>query len=122
MHGLSGRLDVHASPWRVVTVCHDQEGIVSAPFRTLLLQEMIGRGVLFQGIFIPCLMHTEADTDRIVGAFEASCETYKAAMEEGIGNFLVGRPVRPVFRKYNGCEQLCPGEPCPRESRCTCSA
>lgn len=118
MHGVSGKIEVHASPWRVVTVCRDQAGNVSAPFRTLLLQEMIGRGVLFQGIFLPCLTHTETDADRIVSAFETSCETYKAALNEGIANHLVGRPVRPVFRKYNGCEQLCPSDPCPYESRC----
>lgn len=111
-------LEIHASPWRIVTVCRDSEGALSPALRTLLLQEMIGRGVLFQGIFLPCYSHTDADVVQIVAAFEASCVVYREALKHGVEKFLVGAPTRPVFRKYNGCEQVCPSTPCPLEARC----
>jgi glutamate-1-semialdehyde aminotransferase len=117
-HKLTGSIEVHASDWRIVTVCRDADGEVSLPLRTLLLQEMIGRGVLFQGIFLPCYSHTDADVTQIVNAFSASARIYREALQYGVEKFLVGPPTRPVFRKYNGCEQVCPSAPCPLESKC----
>jgi glutamate-1-semialdehyde aminotransferase len=117
-HGLDKVLEVHASPWRIVTQPRDAEGRLSAALRTLLMQEMIGRGVLFQGIFLPCYAHTDADVAQIIRAFDASCAVYREALERGVGELLVGQPVRPVFRKYNGCAQACPSTPCPLEERC----
>jgi len=115
-HGLQSHLEVHAAPWRVITVCRDREGRVSIPMRTLLLQEMIARGVLFQGIFLPCFSHTDADVAHVIEAFDAACGVYKAALDHGIGDYLVGPPTRPVFRRYNACDQTCPATPCPHEA------
>ncbi|MBI3608054.1 MAG: glutamate-1-semialdehyde 2,1-aminomutase [Nitrospirae bacterium] len=117
-HGLKDLVEVHAAPWRVVTVCRDAGGRPSSGLRTLLLQEMIGRGVLFQGVFLPCFAHTDADVVRITAAFEASCTVYRQALDHGVERFLIGAPTRPVFRKYNGCEQVCPARPCPLEATC----
>ena len=61
-------IDIHESHWRIVTVYRDSEGRVSSPLRTLMLQEMIGRGILFQGLFLPCFTHTDADAAAIVRA------------------------------------------------------
>jgi glutamate-1-semialdehyde aminotransferase len=98
--GLNSELEIHASPWRVVVVCRDADGAVSTPFRTLLMQEMIGRGVLFQGIFLPCFMHTDHDVGKILEAFGQSCEVYRHALRYGLDGLLIGEPTRPVFRKY----------------------
>lgn len=117
-HGIEHNLEVHASSWRVLCVCRDQNRSVSSAFRTLLLQEMIGRGVLFQGMFMPCFSHTQEDIGQVLQAFDASCAVYKEALTLGVEEFLVGRPVRPVFRKYNGCAQQCPSTPCPLEATC----
>jgi len=116
--GLDGCIDVHASNWRVVTLYRDRAGKISLPLRTLMLQEMIGRGVLFQGLFLPCFSHTDADAAAVVKAFEASCAVYRAALDEGVEKHLVGSATRPVFRKYNGCELVCPSAPCPHEAGC----
>lgn len=115
---LEGLLEVHASPWRVICVCRDGQGQVSAPMRTLLIQEMIGRGVLFPALFLPCFTHTDDDVAQVINAFEASCAVYRAALEQGVDKFLVGEPTRPVFRKYNSCRQVCPSTPCPFEATC----
>jgi glutamate-1-semialdehyde 2,1-aminomutase len=115
---LEGTVEIHESSWRVVTVYRDAAGKVSLPFRTLMLQEMIGRGVLFQGLFMPCFMHTNADADAVVTAFEQSCVVYREALTSGLEQYLVGSPTRPVFRQYNGCLETCPSLPCPHEPMC----
>lgn len=99
-HGLAKTLEVHVAPWRIVTVCRDNDGQVSLPLRTLLLQEMIGRGALFQGLYLPCFSHTDADVDLVVNAFDESCGVYAHALRHGLDGLLVGEPTRPVFRKY----------------------
>ena len=117
-YGLGDAIQAFASPWRIVFVCKDAKGAVSLGHRTLLMQEMIGRGVLFQGLFLPCFAHTDADMERIEQAFDASCQVYKLALEHGYERYLDGEPLRPVFRRYNGCRQSCPTEPCPHEQTC----
>ena len=117
-HGLSGAIEAHASPWRIVFVCRGADGAVSLGHRTLLMQEMIGRGVLFQGLFLPCFAHDDADMAQVESAFDASCRVYRLALEHGYERYLVGEPLRPVFRRYNGCAQSSPSEPCPHEPVC----
>jgi glutamate-1-semialdehyde 2,1-aminomutase len=99
-HGLGGAIDIHAAPWRVVVVCRDGEGAASLPLRTLLMQEMIGRNILFQGIFLPCFAHTDEDVVRVLDAFDQCCAVYRHALGHGIDGLLVGETTRPVFRRY----------------------
>lgn len=99
-HKLEGAIEVHAAPWRVVLVCRDGEGAVSLPLRTLLMQEMIGRNILFQGVFMPCFTHTSEDIAKILDAFDQSCAVYRHALRHGVDGLLVGETTRPVFRRY----------------------
>ena len=117
-HGIADKLEIHASSWRILVVCRDGEGKVSHGMRTLLMQEMMGRGVLFQGLFLPCYSHTDADVAGIVAAFDASAQVYRHALDRNFDTYLVGDAARPVFRRYNGCKELCPSVPCPNEPRC----
>jgi glutamate-1-semialdehyde 2,1-aminomutase len=96
---LGGAIEIHASPWRIVLVCRDGEGVASLALRTLLMQEMISRNVLFQGIFIPCFAHTEEDVVKILDAFDQSCAVYRHALQYGVDGLLVGESTRPVFRR-----------------------
>lgn len=114
-HGVQASLEVHASPWRVITVCRGAEGHVSAPLRTLLLQEMIARGALFQGVFMPCFSHSDEDVAHLIAAFDGACAVYRDALDHGLQGRLVGAPTQPVFRKYAACDQVCPVTPCPLE-------
>jgi glutamate-1-semialdehyde aminotransferase len=79
----------------------DEKMEMSNAYKTLVMQEMIKRGVLFQGIFIPCFSHTKEDVDIIAKAFNEALKIYNQALEFGITNYLVGNPIKPVFRKYN---------------------
>ncbi|HXP31149.1 MAG TPA: glutamate-1-semialdehyde 2,1-aminomutase [Stellaceae bacterium] len=117
-HRLGAAIEMHVVPWRVLLVCRDRTGAVSAPLRTLLMQEMIGQGALFQGFFLPCFSHSDADVAVVLSAFDKACAVYAHAFDQGIGDLLIGDPARPVFRKYNACRISCPAEPCPHEAQC----
>jgi len=97
---LAHAIAVAPCPWMPTFIFRDASGAISPGMRTLAMQEMIANGVLFQGIFIPCLSHTEADVARFVAAFDAMCDVYARALVQGYETLLVGEPARPVFRKY----------------------
>jgi glutamate-1-semialdehyde 2,1-aminomutase len=69
-------------------------------FRTLMMQEMIARGVLFQGVFYPTWSHQQPELDQMTAAFDESCAVYAGAVAAGSCNgILVGPACKPVFRK-----------------------
>lgn len=98
-HGLQQYIEILPANWFPQFIFKDKEGQVSTGLRTLMLQEMIKRGVLFQGAFVPCFSHTEQDIQYFAEAFNQSLEIYKQALEEGFEKYLVGEPAKPVFRK-----------------------
>jgi hypothetical protein len=98
--GLTEAIDVLPCEWMVTFLFRNAQGEFCAGMRTLMMQEMIARGVLFQGIFVPCLSHSEGDVDRFVAAFRNSLEIYGKALQDGYTRYLVGPPAKPVFRKY----------------------
>ena len=100
-YGLEDLVGVHDSHWRVVFTFRGADGEISGALRTLFLQEMIRRGVLFQGLYLPCYTHEDTDIERIIAAFEGSCEVYCHALEAGVEDLLEGPVIPPVFRKYN---------------------
>jgi len=116
-HGLEEHIEVYSSGWRLICVCKE-EGDVSPALRTLLMQEMIGRGVLFAGYFLPCFAHNERDVEAITQAFDAACEVCAQGISSGVRTLLIGPPTRPVFRRFNRCIGLCPKNPCPHMGTC----
>ena len=97
--GLHKQIDFQAAPWMQVYTFKDQLGTVSMGLKTLMQQEMIKYGVLFQGAFVPCYSHTKEDVDYFARAFKLSCDTYAKALDDGFEKFLVGPVTKPVFRK-----------------------
>lgn len=91
---------VSDTDWWPVFTFRDSNKEVSAPMKTLIMQEMIRRGVLFNGFFVPCFSHTEADVKMFVNALEESLSVYSKALEDGYGDYLIGESIKPVFRKY----------------------
>ncbi len=69
-------------------------------FRTLFMQEMIKNGVLMPYIAVS-YSHKEDEFDITVSAFAKTIDVYRSALETDINNYLIGRPIKPVFRKYN---------------------
>jgi glutamate-1-semialdehyde 2,1-aminomutase len=71
------------------------------PFRTLFLQELQRRGVFMPWI-CPCFRHGASEIYQTLEAFDHACGVYTRALEAGsVDGFLVGPPVKPVFRKFN---------------------
>jgi glutamate-1-semialdehyde aminotransferase/spore coat polysaccharide biosynthesis protein SpsF (cytidylyltransferase family) len=72
-------------------------------FRTLLLQELVKDGILFRGYFQPTISHSQVDVEKTIYAFEKAFQVYQKALnsKNGYKDFLIGEPIKPVFRKYN---------------------
>jgi glutamate-1-semialdehyde aminotransferase len=85
--------------WMLTFSFMDNEKIISQGYRTLMMQEMIKRGILFQGAFVPCFSHTMDDVDYFLTAFFESCKVYQEAIKTNYSDFLVGGPAKLVFRK-----------------------
>lgn len=96
---LASFVNVVDCEWMPTFVFRNNKGEVCQGYRTLFMQEMIRKGVLFQGIFIASFSHTEEDIYYFAKAFEHSLKVYKRALEEGYENYLVGEPAKAVFRR-----------------------
>jgi glutamate-1-semialdehyde 2,1-aminomutase len=99
-NGLNDFIELAPSDWMPVFLFRNREKEISAGHRTLALQEMIKRGVLFQGAFVPCFSHSKADIEYFADAFNETAMIYKRSLEEGFEKFLIGEPAKPVFRKH----------------------
>jgi glutamate-1-semialdehyde 2,1-aminomutase len=78
----------------------DKSGEVSLEMRTLFSQEMVRNGVLFAWISLS-YAHGDAELSLTLDAADKAMKVYKAALEEGVGKYLEGPAIKPVFRKYN---------------------
>ena len=85
------------SPWYQT---FDLNGAPSLELRTLFSQEMINNGVLMPWIAV-AFRHTAEELSVTEQALEKTFFVYKKALEEGVDKYLVGPPIKPVFRKYN---------------------
>lgn len=70
--------------------------------KSLMQQEMIKRGVLWQGFFNMSYSHLNEDVEYTLLALEASLEILRIAVTENkLKEMLKGEPVQPVFRKVD---------------------
>lgn len=97
---LEGFFGIAGRPCNLIFTTHDQEHARSQPFRTLFMQELIRRGVIGPS-FVVSFSHSDADIDRTAEAVHGALIIYRKALEEGIEKYLEGRPVKPVYRKFN---------------------
>lgn len=88
-------------PGRIHFITKDEKSNESLPFRTLFLQEMIKHGVVMPGGMVNSYSHKKEELQMTLNAMEKSLVVYKKALQEGIDKYLEGRPIKPVFRKYN---------------------
>lgn len=97
---LAEYIPILGKPCCLVYGSKDQEKKPSQLFRTLLLQETMKRGIMATSLVVS-YSHTDADIDRTVEAFHEAFRIYRKALNEGIEKYLRGRPVKPVWRKFN---------------------
>lgn len=98
-HDLNYNIELHNCNWFPVIEFKNKSGESSLELKTLAMQEMIKRGVLFQSSFIPCYSHTIEDLDFFAQAFDETLSVYKCAIVSDIKKYLNGPAVKPVFRK-----------------------
>ena len=97
---LTDYVPILGKPCCLVYGSKDHEKKPSQPFRTLLLQETMKRGIMAPSLIVS-YSHTDADIDRTVEVFHEAFQIYRKALDEGIKKYLIGRPVKPVWRKFN---------------------
>ncbi len=97
---LSDYISILPCNWMLGFTFKNGKSEICQGMRTLAMQEMISRGVLFQGAFIPCFSHQKSDVKFFVECFKEMLFIYQNALEVGFEKLLVGKPAKPVFRKY----------------------
>lgn len=98
--GIGDYFEVAGRASNLIFVTRDAHKERSQPFRTLFMQEAIRRGVLGPS-FVISYAHSDADIDFTVDAVAAALRVYYRALEDGVDRYLIGRPVKPVFRPRN---------------------
>ncbi len=84
----------------LIYATRDEHKKPSQAFRTLFLQETIKRGFLMPSLVVS-FSHSDDDIDRTIACIEEALGVYRKALEEGVGKYLEGRAVKPVFREFN---------------------
>ena len=97
--GVADYVPILGQPCCLVFGSRNLQGEPSQPFRTLLMQEIIRRGVLATSLVVN-YSHSEADIDRTIEAFAEAFVIYRRALDEGIDKYLRGRPVKPAIRPF----------------------
>jgi glutamate-1-semialdehyde 2,1-aminomutase len=97
---LEGYFAVLGKEPNLIYATRDENKKPSQAFRTLFLQETIKRGLLMPSLVVS-FSHSDADIDRTIGGIEEALAVYRKALDQGVGKYLTGRPVKPVFREFN---------------------
>lgn len=99
-NGLQDFLELSGYPCLTALTCRNAERRSDDAYRTLIMQEMIASGVLFQGLFYPTWSHQQEEIGEIIAAFDAACAVYAKAIDaRRCDGLLHGAAVKPVFRK-----------------------
>lgn len=98
-HQLQKHFDLAGRPCNLIYRTRDQQGAPSQPFRTLFMQELIRGGILAPS-FVVSFSHTNEDIDRTIEVVDRALQVYAQALDQGVEQYLAGRPVKPVNRIY----------------------
>jgi glutamate-1-semialdehyde 2,1-aminomutase len=97
--GVERQVECLGRPCCLLFTTRDQLGRPSQEFRALFLQELLKRGVLAPS-FVVSYSHTDGDIDLTIQAAAEALGVYRQALDNGVEKYLVGSPVKPVFRPY----------------------
>lgn len=76
------------------------DGLPSLPLRTLFSQEMLRRGVMMPWIAFS-QAHGDEELARTADALDGALAVYVKALSDGVGAYLEGAAIKPVFRSHN---------------------
>lgn len=79
---------------------HDpDEAIPMLHLKSLFQQEVVKRGILFNGNHLLTYSHTEADIDYTVQVYREALDVLAAALDgKGVLESIEGRPIQPIFK------------------------
>jgi glutamate-1-semialdehyde aminotransferase len=98
-HGLEQWVDcMGAPPWTIVAVREPGGRADVLPAKSLLQQELLLRGVLFNGSHFVSFSHTDEDIDKALRAYDEALGVLAHALPDGVEERLLGPPLSPVFR------------------------
>ncbi|HLA62963.1 MAG TPA: glutamate-1-semialdehyde 2,1-aminomutase [Rhodothermales bacterium] len=97
--GVADYFEVMGRDCNLVFATRDPEGRPSQGYRTLLLQELVRRGVLAPS-FVVSAAHDDDSIDETVDALAGALAVYRDALDGGLDRFLHGRPVQPAIRPF----------------------
>jgi len=99
-HGLTEHFVLLGRPCNLIYSAQDELKQPSQVYRALFMQETIKRGILMPSMVVS-FSHTDVDIQRTIDAVDGALTVYRKALDEGVDKYLVGRPVKPVFRTFN---------------------
>ena len=97
---LEDYVQIFGLPCNLVFATRDQNRKPSQLYRSLFLQEIIKRGILGPSLVVS-YSHTNKDIDITIEAFYEALFVYRKALEEGAEKYLIGRPSKIVYRRFN---------------------
>jgi glutamate-1-semialdehyde aminotransferase len=95
--GVGDRVSIGGeAPRTVVAVREPAAGPLYA--KSVVQQELLLRGVLFNGSNFICLAHSDDDLDHAIAAYEAAFTRLAEGWPDGLEGMLEGEPLKPAFR------------------------
>ncbi len=98
-HGIGGKFELIGQPCNLIYQTKDIDNRPSQSFRTLFLQELIREGILAPS-FVVSFSHSTEDIEHTIDSVDQALKVYARALEGGVQKYIVGRPVKPVQRKF----------------------
>jgi glutamate-1-semialdehyde aminotransferase len=98
-HGVGDWVAIDGEAPRTVVAIREPEG--SGPelwAKSVVQQEMLRGGVLFNGSNFICLAHSEDDIDTAIGAYDAAFARLADGLPDGLEAVVEGEPLQPAFR------------------------
>jgi glutamate-1-semialdehyde 2,1-aminomutase len=81
-------------------VCLDKHKKPSLKYKTLFIQELVKNGVLMNYVSISHC-HSKKNLLFTLRAIKKSLKIYSQALKFGVNKYLIGKSIKPVFRRYN---------------------
>lgn len=97
--GLQKYFGVVSRDCNLLFFTRDAEGQPSQPLRTVFMQELIRRRIIAPSLVVS-YSHSEKDIAYTLEAIGEALMVYKQALTDGYEKYLLGRPVKPVFRRF----------------------
>lgn len=97
---LQDNFTMDGRPCSILYGTRDADRKPSQAFRTLFLQQTLRRGLLAPN-FIISYAHDDAAVDQTIDAVSEALVVYRKALDEGVDKYLEGRPIKPVYRRFN---------------------